>query len=172
MSTMSWAASHVSFRPQRNNHGLWTRFYYTKDKFDDSPPLSPSIHYPFCKNNPLRFFFKFYFSLLFIFLFLLRPLPLLFKSAIAISFYLIIDVRTPHVFRIFPRTKIQYFIIIKKEDLTYAFGWKRKGSRSNITPRVVWIKLWRHDEKGCNIFGNRRSVVKHNTTNGIIFKLF
>lgn len=145
-----------------------TRFYYTKDKFDDPPPPSP-LNCPFCKNNPLRFFFKNFFFVIIFFSFLLRPLALLFKSAIAISFYLIIDVRTPHVFRIFPRTKIQYFIIIKKEDLTYAFGWKRKGSRGNITPRVVWIKLWRHDEKGCNIFGNRRSVVRHNSTNKIIF---
>jgi hypothetical protein len=90
-----------------------TRFYYTKDKFDDSP-LSSSFHHPFCKNNPLSFFILFYFSLLYFFPFLLRPLALLFKSAIAISFYLIIDVHTPHVFRIFPRTKFQYFIIIKK----------------------------------------------------------
>lgn len=168
MSTMSWADPRAYFRPWCNYCGLGRDFITQKINSMILPP--PPLHCLFCKNNPLRFFFIFRYYIFFPFL--LRPLALLFKSAIAISFYLIIDVRTPHVFRIFPRTKIQYFIIIKKEDLTYAFGWKRKGSRGNITLRVVWIKLWRHDEKGCNIFGNRRSVVRHNSMNRIIFKLF
>lgn len=84
---------------------------------------------------------------------LLRPLALLFKSAIVISSYLIIAVHTttPYVSRMFPCMKMQYFIIIKKRrfNVADAFGWKCKGRRGNITLRVVWIKLWRHDEKGC-----------------------
>lgn len=93
--------------PQRNYCGLGRDFI--TQKINSMINHSTTL---FVKTTLYGFFFVIIF-------FLLRPLALLFKSAIAISFYLIIAVHTisPHVFRMFPCMKIQYFIIIKKKKI-------------------------------------------------------